>query len=345
MGKIIIQENYYSKLQDLFNNKLNKLYLIIAPPRSGSTLLEKVLSGSKNISEDIHEPFMEFGRREGNINEAYQKICNLLNKSPNKSKNILIKEMSQDIIRKNVFKKLLCLTNKIIILNIRDPFLCAESRIKAMLRASPIALKDPTKKFILNKLKKRMEKYEFNEIYNKYLKNDSTEFNRKLLDAYAKIMNYVCWEDYVNNFIEMRDYREFEDFLFSDKERFMMGFGWEEISIIEKYLENKKMTLLIIDSTDFRTNPKKYAKQICKLWGIKYKKDMLTWKKGAYKHVGEVWYSSINDSSFVKSHIETSITIDKFPVAVQEYLKKIAIPIYKRLYSKRLKDENKKLQI
>lgn len=317
------QEDHYSKLIELFNNNLNNLFLIIAPPRSGSTLIEKVLSGSENIYADIHEPFMEFGRREGDLHKAYEEIYSQLNKSSDKSSNILIKEMSHDMIKQDIFKKLIRLTNNLVIFNIRDPLLCAESRIRSMLKASPIALKESTKEFILNKLKKRLKKSEYS--------------NRELLDAYAKIMNYKNWEDYIDYFIKKKDYIEFEDFLVSDKERFMTGFGWEEMIEIENYTKDKKIKYIIIDNTDFRNNPKRYARYLCKLWGIKYKEDMLTWKKGSYNHIGKIWYASINDSIFIKHPTETKINIDKFPFPVQKYLKDIALPIYKKLYEKRLK--------
>ncbi|MFW9875618.1 MAG: hypothetical protein ACFFG0_21150 [Candidatus Thorarchaeota archaeon] len=215
------------KSEKLFNKTLkeNKIYLIIAPPRSGSTLIEKVLSNSKSIDLDIHEPFMEFGRRNEDLAKTYKIISEkIFNNSKSKNKQILIKEMSHDIIKKNIFKKLIKLTNKKIILNIRNPLFCIESRIISMLKASPIALKESTKKFIENSLKK-----EFG------IKSMKYKLDRILLNEYAKIKGFDSWKDYIEFFIKKRDYREFEDFLISDEKRFMTGFGWEELYKIKKY--------------------------------------------------------------------------------------------------------------
>ncbi|MFW9875619.1 MAG: hypothetical protein ACFFG0_21155 [Candidatus Thorarchaeota archaeon] len=97
------------------------------------------------------------------------------------------------------------------------------------------------------------------------------------------------------------------------------------------------MDLIIIDYAEFVKKPKKYTKALCYLWNIKYDKGMFKWEKGSYEHIGKIWYSAINNSVTVNKPKKKIIDIKKLPNSVQIYLKKIAIPIYKKLYKERLK--------
>ncbi|MFW5846837.1 MAG: hypothetical protein ACOCUU_01635 [Nanoarchaeota archaeon] len=319
---------FYLKLKKLFNDGKKDFYFIIAPPRSGSTVLEKVISNSRDISLDLHEPFMEFGRRRGKLSVAYKNLFEQTNKTSGK---ILIKEMSHDILKKRVYKRLINLTDNLIILNIRDPLLCAESRIVSILKASHISLRYSTKKFILNLLQKQLPKDTFKLYQKKFLNRDSIKLNKMLLKLYAQYKGYKNWQEYIREYIKEKEYREFEDFLMSDNERFMGGFGWKEMSIIYDYLKKKDKRFLILDNTMFRSCPKIYTKKICEKLKLNFSLKMLNWNKGAYNYVGHIWYSSVNNSSYVKPPLEQLPEIDKFPLSVQRYLQKVAIPIYNSL--------------
>ncbi len=291
-------------------NKNN--YLIIAPPRSGSTVIEKVLSGSCSIQEDLHEPFMEFGRRNGDREEANKTLQNIANNT----KPTLIKEMTHDIMRDNIYKDLVKTTDNPIVIVIRHPFLCVESRLKAILNASSVSLRDSTKKFIAGE------------------KLDKEKSNQELLDEYAQKKGYENWSKYTEKFINQRNYGEFEDFFMSDTERFMTGFGWGDLDIVIEFFDKMKKPYIVINGTDFRNSPAKSTEKLCESLGIKYGEEMLKWKKGSYSHIGKIWYKEINNSENVQGDTVETPSISCFPEPVQKYLNKIAMPYYKRLILK-----------
>jgi hypothetical protein len=69
-----------------------KLKILIAIPRSNSTIIELTLGISPSVSKIIHEPFLDFGYYNAEISSAYQKIFSVINAAGRKKNIFLIKE-------------------------------------------------------------------------------------------------------------------------------------------------------------------------------------------------------------------------------------------------------------
>ena len=66
------------------------------------------------------------------------------------------------------------------------------------------------------------------------------------------------------------------------------------------YLKNQGNTPLVIDSDQLLENPESYLQKICKILGISFTKEMLSWQKGGIEQDGiwaQYWYSNVHNST------------------------------------------------
>ena len=133
-------ENKYLNLlkKKVTEGELN-IFLIIAPPRSNSTLIEYILSLSADIDVVCHEPFVGARKVDFDPEVGYKNIYDQLGGdhflNSTSRKTILIKEMPQWLIESHEYKNLLSLTQNKILILIRNPLLTVESRIRRILKS------------------------------------------------------------------------------------------------------------------------------------------------------------------------------------------------------------------
>jgi len=85
---------------------------------------------------------------------------------------------------------------------------------------------------------------------------------------------------------------------------------------IFKYLKKNKQQLIVINSDDLASNPKKTLIGLCKKLNIVFNVNMLKWPKGVRKSDGiwgKVWYKNvINSDSFEKKEVKSEPITDKY---------------------------------
>ena len=132
--------NYFENVSGLVQEDKLRLIVIIAPPRTGSTMLETMLSKSHDIDLEVNEPFVNYGHFGDEPLDGYEKIyseaCRVL--AHQQTVTMLVKEMSHWINLRNEYQKLFSLTDNIV-LSIRNPLLSTESRIKKFVE--PLTIK------------------------------------------------------------------------------------------------------------------------------------------------------------------------------------------------------------
>lgn len=142
--------NLESKLQKILL-KLNP-YLIIAPPRTASTSLARVLFNNSKVEKYNHEPCDYYCHD----NAGIQSIIDELTKEPAD----LIKEMTFQMGTTRVAEIFLSNARKPVIFQIRHPFLTVESRIRMVLN---VMLQNPN---LPDSLRKRIKDVVSRQVYN-----------------------------------------------------------------------------------------------------------------------------------------------------------------------------------
>jgi hypothetical protein len=129
------QSKSYQELKKLVDRGRVNFRLILSPPRTGSTLMEAVLSQFEEGQLCCHEPFVELGYYGGNAEDGYQKILTRAREaSESGSVNILIKEMSHWLGVNQEYGRFLPLVKDPALVLIRNPLLSLESRLRKVLQ-------------------------------------------------------------------------------------------------------------------------------------------------------------------------------------------------------------------
>lgn len=320
----------YNQLIDLKKSGQLDLFVVIAPPRTGSTMLQSVISRSQSIDVGINDPQ---GQEEG-----YQQILDETHRLlRQKSKaTILVKEMSHWIHLNEEYKKVFALASKVV-LSIRNPLLSTESRIKKFIESLTIKPIPKVHAWLLDNVGRDSSLVDVN-IANQM----------RLLDMYAESHGFANWELMVSSTYESQNYTGFEGLLSADNSP--TGFaveqlGWAAIHDEVRYLQDVGQALVLVDSTDFRLMPEKVARAFCQQLNIDFDRTMIQgWEKEAFRHlitentpedklVQSLWYDSISKSEGVNPPNERMPALGSFPLNIQEYLRATALPIYVELYT------------
>ncbi|MEM8961574.1 MAG: hypothetical protein AAGD38_08860 [Acidobacteriota bacterium] len=104
-------------------------YLILAPPRSGSTALARALLGHAEIGPYIHEPWDRYAHKGGGVESILERLGEHRDRT-----GILIKEMTFQLGDGPVGRVLLETARPPFVVLIRDPRRTLESRIRRVLR-------------------------------------------------------------------------------------------------------------------------------------------------------------------------------------------------------------------
>lgn len=317
--------NFYSS--DL-RKIISKIKKIISIPRSNSTIIELILGSSSSIGKVIHEPFHEFGYYDTDPNISFQEIIKAV-KNYTKGGDFLLKDMSQWLVKKDVYKSLLLKSCSPVILLIKNPFLSIESKIVKILEGVD---RKERPDLVLQILK------EFNIDDNKMYKT------RDALNLFAMKNGYSNWKTFLKKeALVSRNYSSFEIIInFFSKGYKNDIWGWKRMNTLKRYLEVSKIKYKILDGLDFQILPEATISALCKLLYINLDKSMFTFSPKKFKKIlninklqpdGLFWYKEAFSNSEIYIPKNNPINITSFPKCVKKYIKKIALPIYKKLSS------------
>lgn len=327
---------YEELLKLKLQNKLD-LIVVIAPPRTGSTMLQSVLSKSHSIDIGINDPQ---GQEEG-YSQIVDEAKKILIHKPVAT--ILVKEMSHWIHANKEYRKIFDLARKIVI-SIRNPLLSTESRLKKFIDSLVIKPMPMVFEWLL-------KSQGHDQGMNISLKNQ-----RDLLDKYAIKKGYADWKTLIEISYKKQNYTDFEDLLTADNSP--TGFtpdqlGWAAVDEEVIYLQKIGETPILVDSTDLRLAPEITTLELCKTLNIEFNSMMIEgWNSEDFSHlitessmedkaVQSLWYDSISQSNKIKAPNEVSPRLSAFPDQIKDYLRTVALPAYIYLYKSEYRVQGK----
>ncbi len=354
---------YYQKLRGLVESGRLSVYVVIAPPRSNSTVMEHILSISPDIGHACHEPFAAH-KKGFEVEDGYRRIYDSIGgqtfeESGGKT-TVVVKEMAHWIATNQEYENFLTLTNNPVVLLIRNPLLAVESRIRRTIKAL-----DMRPSLSLNRLldvlrhdkgfedeaqllsgseskvrailvQKKIEPSEIEDLYSK----PTMPIQNAILDYYAEIKGYFNWHDLIENKLYYdRDYKFFEWFLQVNKNRLKFEENeFKNLNEIAQYLKRNNSPNVILDTTDVRVDPNNQLRKLCLKLGIQFSPEMINWGErpitihttqvAPYEHI---WYEELYGSKELKPPTEIPPTLDMFPVFMQKYMIEANLPIYSLL--------------
>lgn len=354
---------YFNKLKALVENGRLSISVIIAPPRSNSTVMEHILSMSPNIQHACHEPFAAH-KKGFETEDGYQQIYDSIGgqefEDSDKQTTVVVKEMAHWLSTNKEYENFFTLTNSPVILLIRNPLLAVESRIRRTMKSL-----DMRPSLSLNKLldvlahdedfkpraqalsdseiqmrkilkEKGMDIPEIDDLYSK----PNMSVQNTMLDYYAEKKGYFNWHDLVESKLYYeRDYRFFDWFLQVNKNRLKFEENeFRNLKEIAQYLKQIKHPNVIFDTTDVRAEPEHQLKKLCLMLGISFSQEMINWgdrsiniyskQTAPYEHI---WYEELYGSKELKPPTEIPPTLEMFPDFMQQYIIEANLPIYAEL--------------
>ncbi len=306
--------------------------LIVSPPRTSSTLIETSLASSRNVKFSSHEPFIQAGYGNDNTDLGYKNIYDDIGgekfENSGQPTTVVIKELSHRLNINDEYRKLFNLARDPVLFLIRNPLLTVESRIKKIVQTLPMKARVSTQQWLLNHFASDLRDRE-----------PDLETQIRLLDHYGQSLGFLNWDDFIKFSVNEQDYRQLGDVLKIDEDRFILdASGNESMEEQIRYLEREGKGVMVLDSTDFRLSPEHVMRQLCEVWAIIYRNEMILWgnrdlnlQRGGKKFQDLAWYDSLSDSKGVKPPLEIPTTLNRFPKFVQEHLLQIDLPQYIRL--------------
>ncbi|MEK7180143.1 MAG: hypothetical protein AAB706_01595, partial [Patescibacteria group bacterium] len=132
-----MSDTYYQKLKSLTDGGRLQTYIIIAPPRTNSSVVEHALGNSPDIDHERHEPFLNAWHENFDPDHGYRQIYESIGgeqfEQSGKNTSVVVKEMSHWIGKNEEYKRLTELTSKPVVILVRNPLLAVESRLRRVL--------------------------------------------------------------------------------------------------------------------------------------------------------------------------------------------------------------------
>lgn len=329
----------YKKLQELARNNDIRFCFVIAPPRSGSTMVEASLSMSPSFTSRIHEPFVHLGYYDEDADSGYRTIYDqtIHDLQSKKQAHILIKEMSHWITPREEYKKIFSLKNSMFLILIRNPLLSIESRIRKILQTVVYRENKDLSAWLESYSTRHQNTF---SLFNKYktIKKSRQEI---LFDFYATTKGFNSWQSMIEEHLRIKDYRIFNDLIQVKGILPLENSPWEALSQQSALLEKKGTDYMIIDATEYRLAPEDLIKQICLRSKIQFSMNMIHWnismdditasqKKAHHK----TWYDTLLKSNGIKPPQEEPIALSAFPEHVAAQILQVDIPVYYNLFHK-----------
>lgn len=281
------------------------IYPVIAPPRSSSTMVGVSLSLNSKIDGYCHEPFFILKYEPEAADKSYEEIRK-------NGKHVVVKEMSQWLDINDEYKRFLD-NDKAPLFLIRDPLLCSESRLRKLIKT-----------FVLREKKE--------------LVTQLNEMGYKDINEYAQGKGFNSADIMVDTSITQMDYAKFEDLLSNDGLYKLENNGWAQLEKQINYLDEIGRNFLLIDATDYRSEPEKAVAKVCDSWGLEVEDQMISWGKGNLdietgqdENYQQIWYERLKNSGGIQPPIETCVSLKALPTFIADYMLDVCIPIYERL--------------
>lgn len=364
---------YFQKLKTLIDSGRLRTHIIVAPPRTNSSLVEHALGNSPDIEHECHEPFLNARLEDFDPDDGYQQIYEAIGgeefERSGGETSVVIKEMSHWIAKDDEYKRLFEIATDPIIILIRNPLLSVESRIRRVLTTIDMRYSIDLQRYLLNEIAVEKDCHDWLEFAEKMKEEGYTErpsflqnkeaieriygtpvltVQNQLLNLKARNNGYANWRDLIEKklYIE-RDYKFFDGILGSNERR--LGFEKDEfVKLAEevKYLEEQEKGYFVFDTTDLRAAPNEYMQELCKRLEVTFTPEMTRWSKKpidfytqqTHEHE-RLWYDTLYSSSRINPPIEIPPTIDQFPTFMQTYLKVSNLPIYAVLSKEKVLSE------
>lgn len=316
------------KLQSLIDHGQANIRLILAPPRTGSTLVEALLSQNDGIQASCHEPFVMLGYYGEDSKDGYRGLIEAIEKNKSEMNTpitLLVKEMSHWLAAKREFEKLLPLVSDPVLFLIRNPLLSMESRIKKVLQA----WKMKEKPALIDWLSSGPFSVE-----EGYIRTD-LELQRSMLDKFAQSYGIRDWKSLLEKQFAEQDYRMFGELLKIGNLFPSENAGWRGLQDEIEYLGKEKRKYMVVDGTEFRLAPEYFCRAIFREWRFNDSEQKIDWgnrleginirmDKPHYR----LWYDTLLNSDGVKPPTEIAAPLSRFPEDISQYLREVAIPIY-----------------
>lgn len=306
--------------------------LILANPRTASTLLETSFTQNPEIHAHAHEPFHRSGNS-GDAELGYQAMLEALKSQDNiapQPLNLLVKEISRGLIHTGDHQRFLSLIDSPPILLIRNPLLSAESKIKAVIKGF--------ENRISPSLQNRLTEYISGTTNPRRLSISGAgewDFQNKLLDQFALAEGYNDWRSMLEETFATQNYHPFHELLADTKLYTPETAGTLEIM---RHLEDAGSPFTIVDSTDFRLDPEIILSGLCAIWNLPFQDTMLHWgSTGKRLNIQRpdlaVWFDRVQTSTHIEAPFEVSPSLDDFPDFIAKSLETVEIPAYCRMFS------------
>jgi len=361
---------YYQKLKSLTDSGRLQTYIIIAPPRTNSSVVEHALGNSPDIDSECHEPFLNVRHENFDPDHGYRQIYESVGgeqfEMSGENMSVVVKEMSHWIGKNEEYKRLAELTTKPVLILVRNPLLAVESRLRRVLATMDMRYNIDLQRHLLdetaiergfqnwNELAEKMEREGYKERFDFLPGKEGIEriydtpvltVQNHLLDRKAHKNNYANWRDMVEKKLHgERDYAFFDGILRSNARR--LGFEKDEFKKLAEevqYLNEKNREVLVFDTTDLRAAPQEQMQEMCDRLGINFSPEMIRWGEKPVdfhteqeKQSERLWYDTLYSSSRINPPTEIPPTLDRFPEFMQTYLKSNNLPIYAELSKKKI---------
>lgn len=362
--------SHYQKLKGLVDGERLSMHLIIAPPRTNSSLVEHVMGNSPDIHHECHEPFLGARRDDFDPDHGYKQIFESIGgesfEQSREKTNVAVKEMSHWIGKNEEYMRLVELTHNPILILVRNPLLSVESRIRRVVSTLDMRSSIDLQRVMLNEVATEKgfpnwsdfliavksgayaEPLDFirnGEDVNRLYDTSILSVQNELLNFKARKNGYSNWRDLVERKLYTEcDYVFFEDILKANTRR--GGFEKDEFKKLDeevRYLESIGKEHFIFDTTDIRAAPEEQLRELCSRIGITFSPEMLEWGQKPVDFHSEqtqefekLWYDTLLSSSRVKPPIEVPLPLKRFPQFMRQYLSADNLGIYAELSRRKI---------
>ncbi len=378
---ILLMSNgsYYEKLQKLVSDGRLSIHIIIAPPRTNSSLIEHVVGNSSDIQHECHEPFLGARRDDFDPDHGYKQIYESIGgeqfEQSGERTSVAVKEMSHWIGKNKEYVRLIELTHNPVVVLIRNPLLSVESRIRRVLTTIDMRSSIDLQRYLLDyaAAEKGFSNWvAFSDAVQSGTYTEPLDFlhngenlerlqdtpvmtvQNELLDFMARRNGYINWRDLVDRKLYAeRDYAFFEGVLKANPRR--MNFEKEEFKKLAEevaYLESTGKSHIVFDTTDVRAAPEELLRELCARMSIAFSEEMLDWgQKPVDFHTEQtqefekLWYDTLFSSSRVKPPTEIPPLLSMFPKFMRQYLRTNNLRTYAALSRKKILRNDLKHQL
>lgn len=346
------------------------MHIIIAPPRTNSSLIEHVVGNSQDIQHECHEPFLGARRDDFDPDHGYKQIYDSIGgeqfEQSGEKTSVAVKEMSHWIGKNKEYRRLTELTRNPVVVLIRNPLLSVESRIRRVLTTIDMRSSIDVQRYLLDYIaaEKGFPSWrEFAEAVRSGTHTEPLDFlhngenlerlhdtpvmtvQNEMLNFMARRNGYINWRDLIERKLYAeRDYAFFEGVLKANPRR--MSFEREEFRKLAEetaYLESAGKPYIVFDTTDVRAAPEELLRDLCSRMGIAFSDEMLDWGKTPVdfhteqtQEFEKLWYDTLFSSSQVKPPIEIPPLLSMFPKFMRQYLRTNNLRTYAELSRKKI---------